>query len=143
MNDSNPCPESLVAGVFAENPALIAKIRRVLFCDEDEARQALQETIRFMTLVAEHACERLTPSHRVDLTWHEFILFTRAYGKFCAECFGRFIHHQPDENHSVNQEQHEKTQRLYRERFGPLPEKFWASGRSTGAFCGNCKSPGD
>jgi len=37
------------------------------------------------------------PSQVVDDAWHEFILFTRAYGTFCSRAFGRFLHHTPAE----------------------------------------------
>jgi len=35
------------------------------------------------------------PSQVVDDFWHEFILFTRDYKKFCDEAFGQFLHHTP------------------------------------------------
>ena len=35
------------------------------------------------------------PSQVVDDLWHEFILYTRAYEKFCKSAFGRFLHHTP------------------------------------------------
>lgn len=37
------------------------------------------------------------PSQAVDDAWHEFILFTRHYQKFCRLAFGRFLHHTPAE----------------------------------------------
>ena len=37
------------------------------------------------------------PSQVVDLAWHEFILFTQQYDKFCKKAFGRFLHHTPAE----------------------------------------------
>ena len=37
------------------------------------------------------------PSEIVDVLWHEFILFTRAYEQFCQQAFGRFLHHTPTE----------------------------------------------
>ncbi|MEI6713920.1 MAG: hypothetical protein WCO60_09220 [Verrucomicrobiota bacterium] len=35
------------------------------------------------------------PSQVVDDLWHEFILFTAEYQKFCEKAFGRFLHHTP------------------------------------------------
>jgi hypothetical protein len=35
------------------------------------------------------------PSKVVDDLWHEFILDTRAYAKFCNTAFGKFFHHVP------------------------------------------------
>ena len=37
------------------------------------------------------------PSQAVDDAWHEFILFTRHYDRFCRSAFGRFLHHTPAE----------------------------------------------
>lgn len=37
------------------------------------------------------------PSKVVDVAWHEFILFTKAYQQFCRSAFGRFLHHTPSE----------------------------------------------
>jgi len=37
------------------------------------------------------------PSRVVDDAWHEFILFTRSYKKFCRKSLGRFLHHTPTE----------------------------------------------
>jgi len=37
------------------------------------------------------------PSEIVDVLWHEFILFTRAYETFCNQALGRFLHHTPTE----------------------------------------------
>lgn len=35
------------------------------------------------------------PSQVVDDLWHEFILYTRDYAKFCGTAFGTFLHHTP------------------------------------------------
>lgn len=35
------------------------------------------------------------PSHAVDEAWHGFILCTRLYARFCAQSYGRFLHHYP------------------------------------------------
>lgn len=35
------------------------------------------------------------PSQVADDLWHEFILYTRHYDKFCSKAFGRFMHHTP------------------------------------------------
>lgn len=37
------------------------------------------------------------PSQAVDVVWHEFILFTRKYERFCNQAVGRFLHHTPAE----------------------------------------------
>ena len=42
----------------------------------------------------------LIPSPAIDSIWHDFILHTQDYGRFCAINFGRFIHHLPDRSGS-------------------------------------------
>jgi len=37
------------------------------------------------------------PSQVVDVAWHEFILFTKEYSRFCLKAFGYYIHHTPSE----------------------------------------------
>lgn len=50
-----------------------------------------------------HICQRARgkfvsmPSQVVDDLWHDFILFTRHYERFCDRAFGRFLHHTPVE----------------------------------------------
>jgi hypothetical protein len=35
------------------------------------------------------------PSRVADELWHEFILYTREYQRFCRRAFGGFMHHSP------------------------------------------------
>lgn len=35
------------------------------------------------------------PSQAVDDLWHEFILYTKHYERFCRDAFGGFLHHTP------------------------------------------------
>ena len=35
------------------------------------------------------------PSQAADDLWHEFILYTRQYDRFCQKAFGGFLHHTP------------------------------------------------
>src|ERR1700749_2272983 len=37
------------------------------------------------------------PSKLVDDAWHEFILDSVAYTRFCKQAFGEYLHHTPDE----------------------------------------------
>ena len=35
------------------------------------------------------------PSQIADDLWHELILYTKVYERFCSKAFGRFMHHTP------------------------------------------------
>jgi len=70
------------------------------------------------------------PSQVVDVAWHEFLLFTRRYQKFCQKAFGRYFHHHPVEamkSKTVAQEGIKRTWKLAcrRENISPTtPHKL-------------------
>jgi hypothetical protein len=129
--------------LLCDQPELGKKIRRALMCTADDAKRALVEAIKFMCLASESDVGRLTPAHRVDLAWHELILFTRSYQEFCEKHFGKFVHHQPEGVNQDNQLQFAKTLQLYKQAFGPPPQDFWGSCDKTTSACGTCESDGE
>lgn len=54
------------------------------------------------------------PSRSVDEAWHEFILFTQAYGVFCRRTLGRFLHHVPAEAMRTQTQAQEGLRRTWR-----------------------------
>jgi hypothetical protein len=49
-----------------------------------------------LTAYRKSGCKYVSmPSQLADDLWHEFILYTRYYEKFCQQAFGRFLHHTP------------------------------------------------
>ena len=148
-------PAAQAASILQSAPLLATKLARALFAPVAESDRALAEVIKFLTLAAETTHAPLNPSARVDVAWHEFILFTRTYSEFCQQQFGKYIHHEPSTNHELNSNQYAETIKRYRERFGQPPTDFWggtevtAAGSPTSsnpasnrpaAFCGNCES---
>jgi hypothetical protein len=68
------------------------------------------------------------PSQVVDVAWHEFILFTREYSKFCSKSLGRFLHHTPAESMKSNIEAQSSIKRAWRiachrEKINPFAPK--------------------
>ena len=68
----------------------------------EEAIDIWEETKKWLWLANESRNEKtplglMITSHllMVDEMWHTFILYTKAYQKFCMENFNRFIHHSP------------------------------------------------
>ncbi len=139
-------PKRLAAEILQTRPLLRQKLARALFCLPTECEPALCEAIKFLILAAANKNGPLTPSARVDLAWHEFLLFTRTYQMFCEEHFGKIIHHEPSDNHEVNTQQYANTLARYRERFGEPPFEYWGSANvrrepsQVLASCGNCES---
>ena len=135
-----PAPDALDHAALAlellqKQPVLRDKISSGIHVQDREVSRLLTEVLRFLHLVA--ADDRvLTPSHPVDLAWHEFILCTRTYGDFCRRYFGRMIHHQPGGLEDENNSQFDQTLALYQRYFGPPPAAYWLPG----ADCGACRS---
>lgn len=70
----------------------------------DESRRILNSTIDFLSLCV-HASRLghlqkngLSPSRKVDIGWHEFLMYTKAYMKFSKSLGVPFIHHEPNDN---------------------------------------------
>jgi len=144
-------PFQLASEIIHTRPLLRQKLARALFCSPIDSEKALCETIKFLVLAAENADGQLTPSARIDLAWHEFILFTRTYQDFCDEHFGKMIHHEPSDNHQVNAQQYANTLTRYRDRFGEPQSEYWGGAKlhcdqdsdqhgKVSASCGNCES---
>ncbi|MEM7246809.1 MAG: hypothetical protein AAF533_15765 [Acidobacteriota bacterium] len=116
------------------NATLVAKLQSQCELEPAEVEPALRALMRFLLLVAE-SDERLTPSLRVDLAWHELILFTRFYHGFCERHFGRFLHHHPGGDEGDNHRRFALTLSRHRERFGTPDPRFWGC---DDADCGPC-----
>jgi len=61
----------------------------------DQVMRGLRDYFHLISL--SHQKMIAMPSQVVDIAWHEFILFTREYDKFCSRALGRFLHHSPAE----------------------------------------------
>lgn len=107
-----------------------------------EPKNLLREMLKFLILCGKHE-ESLTPSLAVDEAWHNYILFTKSYAIFCQNNFGKFIHHEPDENEEKNSNRYDRTIELYCDHFGQPPTKIWGE-QSLKIFdnsqCGICRT---
>ncbi|MEU3958308.1 hypothetical protein AB0F42_00440 [Streptomyces buecherae] len=62
---------------------------------DDQGERGIRQVTAFLT-VAASSTEKVTPSLRVDLFWHAFVLHTRHYAEFCEALGNGYIHHVPD-----------------------------------------------
>jgi hypothetical protein len=83
--------------------------------DDDQVARVLEGLREYFAICA-MAGGRLVsmPSQVVDVAWHEFILFTRAYEKFCQAALGRFLHHVPAEAMQAPQQAQDGIKRAWR-----------------------------
>jgi hypothetical protein len=83
-----PLPAFLRRKLQAAHPELTLK-------DCDLVERGLRQF--FMACLRSRGDFVAMPSQVVDTLWHEFILHTRAYGRWCELTLGRFLHHTPAE----------------------------------------------
>jgi len=83
-----PYRKHLDKRLAARRPELSAAQRQLVF-------DGLREYFHLCRAAGKHMVAM--PSQAVDDAWHEFILSTRRYQRFCAKALGRFVHHTPAE----------------------------------------------
>ena len=90
-------------------------------------------------------------SKAVDNIWHQFILFTRQYCKFCGDFLGFYLHHVPKTSYTpLNKENEKEFTKLYKETYTQV-NKLWNikpncssrnSGCSSSVMCGSSDCSG-
>lgn len=67
-------------------------------CDSAHAASAIDATLGFLKLCADHPERSFVPAPAVDAGWHAFLLYTREYRTFCERHAGSFIDHEPNDS---------------------------------------------
>lgn len=123
-----------------KNPALVARLQEKLNLSKEDAETLFADTKRFLYLCATNK-HHLIPPTMVDEGWHNFILFTKDYQKFCHRFLGRFIHHAPKDVTKQSRGRNEQilvTKEVIAASFPGKLSRFWAS---TSAICsGECEA---
>jgi len=94
--------------------------------DEEDVLVLEREFKRFFLLVGLSNKPMAMIGPLIDEIWHQFIVFTEKYDKFCRDSVGFFVHHRPDTSETpVPQEAGENFLQAYEQRFGQLPPIWW------------------
>lgn len=82
-----------------KNDRVVERFLKLYEIEKKHAEQLFVETLKFLWAcsVCRHV---LGPVTIIDEMWHNFILFTGDYAKFCNDYLGRYIHHNPAEDES-------------------------------------------
>ena len=89
---------SLYEALEYQNDAVVYRFTPLWDVKFAEAKDLFLEAKRWLWLCAQLEEKRLmitTPLLIIDEMWHNFILFSREYMKYCQDYFGRYIHHAP------------------------------------------------
>jgi len=85
----------------------------------------IRELKRFLSLML--LCDAThTPSAQLDIAWHQFIIFTKQYRRFCQDSFGGYLDHNPrlpTDPHKDGNFEH--TLNCYRTHYGEPPAEMW------------------
>lgn len=63
--------------------------------DVRSAREILDDLVIFLSASVQYEYSVFSPCEKIDDIWHEFILHTHAYVKFCNSLGVMYIHHVP------------------------------------------------
>ena len=85
--------ESIVAHDFSK---VIKSYKKEHKANDEEAEFVLTQLQRWLTLCIVYPEKQYIIGSKVDAMWHNFILFTKDYERFCKDVAGFFIHHLPD-----------------------------------------------
>lgn len=115
----------MFGGTDASTKAFADKISRKHNFSKHFALKAVKEYKKFLYL-AVISDFHVTPSKVIDIIWHEHILFTMAYRKFCDEIVEYNLNHHPElfpneEQTARYHAQYLETLDLYVSEFGILP----------------------
>ncbi|MFJ3496844.1 glycine-rich domain-containing protein [Streptomyces sp. NPDC086091] len=114
---------------------------------DDQGIRGVEQLAAFLAVAATTSA-RVTPSLRVDLFWHAFVLHTRAYADFCDALGGGFIHHVPDRggvpDPGAGREAMRRTAGLLRTAGHRIDPEFWpldGAADCTQSYAGCSDSP--
>lgn len=80
---------------------LVGRIVKDESVERPLAERIMDQALAFLTLCAAEPQGHYSPSPLVDIGWHTFILYTKAYAAF-GEKMGAFIHHEPSDVEGVD-----------------------------------------
>lgn len=119
--------QTLLDRVLAyENPELIERFKHKLALSHKEAEQLFHDMKQFLYLCGTRP-GTWSPTEAIDAAWHEFVLYTKDYGEFCRNMFGKFVHHVPNSYLSEENRLIGNTWRTYKvalHQFGSLSQNW-------------------
>lgn len=120
-------------------PSLVKRMEKELGLKHEDAEMLFVDLIRFLYLCALWKGKKaFYPPPMIDQAWHEFVVHTMDYYKFCQVNFGFFLHHVPftDDNLDL-QARVESARPLAVLHFGEL-SPFWQENGKDCSQCGDC-----
>ena len=117
-----------------EAPFLIEKLLLDHVAETAEEAEALFLEVKKYIVLSRSDRTKIWAMHslRIDVVWHQFILFTKEYAAFCQHYFGGYVHHSPSNAPKSEGEETVEIASLamFRDRyiqlFGSPPPNLWS-----------------
>lgn len=107
-----------------QNAEFIERLKDKLNLTHERAEVLFLDVKRFLYLCSTRHGQWSPPPH-IDTAWHEFVLYTKDYARFCDDMFGRFMHHVPRSYFGQNTKGRTwATMQVARGIFGELSENW-------------------
>ncbi len=120
-----------------QNDAVVNRFCKEHGYSKEDGLVIFAELKKFLTLAVVDTEVQYSPSKAQDAMWHEFIMYTKDYIKFCEDFLGRFVHHVPCEgNQKITNGCSAKKRAV--ELFGQIVPKYWPNKSITMRCCSYC-----
>lgn len=116
----------LVSVLDYTNEDVLDRFTKSFAIEEEEAVDIFNETKKFLCICNLPGVFIPDDLLIIDEMWHNFILFTKEYNRFCLQYFGHFLHHLPaskkekGEAYRFQQEDQEKAKKQFRQKMEVL-----------------------
>lgn len=124
MNQRLSIPDLKSVDAYALPAFLLKRLQSRYGYSKQDAKNLGREAKRmlYLSIVTDEA---ISPSVKVDDSWHEMLMFTRWYQGFSA-FIGGFIHHDPSPSPPDGGKLYKKTKKNYEKAFGEKPDpRYW------------------
>lgn len=80
---------------------VVSRISKKCGLSIDDASQAFAD-VKLFLFVSRMEQKSLKPTLKIDMAWHEFLVYTKEYREFCLDVLGAFIDHCPTDDEELN-----------------------------------------
>jgi hypothetical protein len=120
-----------------DNPELIERYKDKLGLSGQAALQLFHDVKQFLYVCGTQNENGCSPTEKIDLGWHEFLLYSRDYREFCEQMFGQLVEHAPRSYLKTDRRPKGEMRRTYlvaRSIFGVLSENWDQAAPDTGSL---------
>lgn len=128
--------------ILSENQKVVTVLMEKEKISRTEAELLFSDTVKFLFLCSTSEMS-LSPTDKLDIGWHHFILNTKEYMKFCTEHLNKYIHHSPftaQDKQELAYNPVKETKEFAKSVFSDLSKNWNISANSSCCSGGDCSN---